>query len=378
MSDTAVSSQIVSEMNTSQTAAASTTSVNNSAVKTQASEFDSVLENKLESLEDVNSEEQLIALLNPLSNTLPLSDVDGKFSVSQTQQTLDSLATTGKTLPTQLPAQLSTQLSGNNGLMKSTNPLLLQNASVEDNIDSNTLLPTLLNGKNSSGEIQVEEGVLTKQLNANLNTENKVDLKPLSTQLFSQFLNQTQSKTKLLPVSESGVASIVPTNLTVNQNFSMQSSQATLPPITVPPENAQWNSQVGDRINWMVNNNMQRVEIRLDPPELGNLDIRLNIAKDNQASIMVHVTNATAKEAIESAIPRLREMFEQQGLDLGDVDVSQQNHQQQSQFEQSEQDILDDNAFNSFGTNDAEQDDDGILATTNLNSSSNNLLDIFA
>ena len=373
MSDTAVSSQIVSEVSSSQAAPSTTLSEKDSGVKTQASEFDSILEEKMDASEVLTSEEQLQALLNlnPLTSTTPLLESQLKASL----QSLNS-STNGNSLPTQLPV--------NELMLKTANPvlnpnsLLNQGTLTEEPLVLSAITPMAENKVLlPQTELPLEEGVLAKQLSAAFNDKSQVDIKPLSTQFFNQYISQSQVKP--LAAVDNTILPGVPSGIMVNQTMSVQSAEAVLPPITVTPENAQWNSQVGDRINWMVNNNMQRVEIRLDPPELGNLDIRLNIAKDNQASILVHVTNPTAKEAIESAIPRLREMFEQQGLDLGDVDVSQQNPQQQSEFEysgntESEQGPL----GNGLHQEDGEPNGESILGSSNILRNPENLLDIFA
>jgi len=370
VSDTAVSSQIVSEVSSNQAASSTALSEQDSIVKTQASEFDDILEGKLDVSENLSSEEQLQALLNlnPLTNSSPLLE-------SQLKASLQSLnaGTNGNSLP----SGLASQLPINELMLKTANPLLNQNGLTEKPIalsvitpmtDNKVLLPQT--------ELPLEEGVLAKQLSAAFNDKSQVDMKPLSTQFFNQYISQSQVKP--LAIIDNTILPGVPSGIMVSQTMSVQSSEAVLPPITVSPENAQWNSQVGDRINWMVNNNMQRVEIRLDPPELGNLDIRLNLAKDNQASILVHVTNPTAKEAIESAIPRLREMFEQQGLDLGDVDVSQQNPQQQSEFEYSGNSESEQGNLANDTTRDSELNGESILESTKIGSNPENLLDIFA
>lgn len=369
MSDTAVSSQIVSEVSSNQAASSTALSEQGSVVKTQASEFDTILEEKLDVSESLSSEEQLQAILNlnPLTNSTPLLE-------SQLKASLQSLnaGTSGNALP--LPSQLPLDEL----MLKTANPLLNQGAITEEPLALSVITPMTDNKMLlPQTELPLEEGVLAKQLSAAFNDKSQVDIKPLSTQFFNQYISQSQVKP--LAAVDNTVLPGVPTGIMVNQTMSVQSAEAVLPPITVSPENAQWNSQVGDRINWMVNNNMQRVEIRLDPPELGNLDIRLNIAKDNQASILVHVTNPTAKEAIESAIPRLREMFEQQGLDLGDVDVSQQNPQQQSEFEysgdsESEQGTL----GNGLHQDDGDLNGEDVLGSSNIARNPENLLDIFA
>ncbi|EKE80514.1 flagellar hook-length control protein FliK [Idiomarina xiamenensis] len=84
--------------------------------------------------------------------------------------------------------------------------------------------------------------------------------------------------------------------------------------------------QLRERVLMMVNQGVQRADIRLDPPELGGLHIRLHVQND-QASVHFQVQHQQSREIVEQALPRLKEMLEQQGLQLADSNVSEQRQQ---------------------------------------------------
>ena len=84
---------------------------------------------------------------------------------------------------------------------------------------------------------------------------------------------------------------------------------------------------VHERINMMMAKNLKYVDIRLDPPELGKLQIKLSINQD-QASVQFTVNNHQARDIVEQAMPRLREMLQQQGLQLAQSSVQQDSSQQ--------------------------------------------------
>lgn len=109
-----------------------------------------------------------------------------------------------------------------------------------------------------------------------------------------------------------------------------QRPEMQLPPMTVAPQHPNWSNGIGERIQWMVGQNMQQAEIRLEPPELGSLELRVTINRD-QASLSITAANAQVRDAVEAAAPRLREMFGEVGLDLGDVNVSQESFAEQQQ-----------------------------------------------
>jgi flagellar hook-length control protein FliK len=82
-----------------------------------------------------------------------------------------------------------------------------------------------------------------------------------------------------------------------------------------------WDNAVADRLLWMVQGDMQFARLKLNPPNLGPLEVRLTISQD-QSSVAFLSQHAAVREALEAALPRLREMFDQQSLQLVRADVS--------------------------------------------------------
>jgi flagellar hook-length control protein FliK len=108
-------------------------------------------------------------------------------------------------------------------------------------------------------------------------------------------------------------------------------TQMPLPTVNIPPGTPGWDQAVGERIAWMVNGDIQAASIQIKPPHLGPLHIQLSIQND-QATIHFTTHHGVVKEALEAAIPRLREMLaENGGLQLVNVDVSQRDPNQTAQ-----------------------------------------------
>ena len=96
----------------------------------------------------------------------------------------------------------------------------------------------------------------------------------------------------------------------------------SLPGIEVALGDAGWADALGQRVLLMTGQRQTAAEIRLTPAELG--PIRVNIAlEDGAANVTFAAQHAPAREAIESALPRLREMFGENGVALGDANVSE-------------------------------------------------------
>ncbi|MDC8830495.1 flagellar hook-length control protein FliK [Alteromonas gilva] len=117
----------------------------------------------------------------------------------------------------------------------------------------------------------------------------------------------------------------------VGDTMKSMQQQATMDK-PVPIHQPQGQQQIAEKIRWMVNGRQTIAEIRLDPPELGSMQVRLNVSGDSAAVSFV-VQSQHAKEALADAMPRLRDMFAEQGINLGESFVSQQQSGQQGDGE---------------------------------------------
>ncbi|MCS6159465.1 flagellar hook-length control protein FliK [Shewanella baltica] len=72
----------------------------------------------------------------------------------------------------------------------------------------------------------------------------------------------------------------------------------------------------------MVSQGIQHAEIRLDPPELGHMLVKIQVHGD-QTQVQFHVTQTQTRDLVEQAMPRLRELLQEQGMQLADSHVSQ-------------------------------------------------------
>ena len=81
-----------------------------------------------------------------------------------------------------------------------------------------------------------------------------------------------------------------------------------------------WDQAVGEKLVWMVNQKHQVAQLHLNPPELGPLKISISLDQ-NQASAQFFSAHASVREALETAMPRLREMLADSGITLGNASV---------------------------------------------------------
>lgn len=92
------------------------------------------------------------------------------------------------------------------------------------------------------------------------------------------------------------------------------------PPVQAPLHTPQWSHEFAARVTWVVERGDQLASIRLNPEELGPVEVRVAI-REGEASIWFGATQADTRAAIEQALPRLREMLASSGLALADSGV---------------------------------------------------------
>ncbi len=112
-----------------------------------------------------------------------------------------------------------------------------------------------------------------------------------------------------------------------------EANMVTNPTIDIPPrvDTGKWGESLGEKVIWMVGNQTQGAELRLNPPALGPLEVRVSMS-EGQATLSFMTPHAAVREAIEVATPRLREMLGDSGINLGGVSVNVGTFTQQNSF----------------------------------------------
>jgi len=94
--------------------------------------------------------------------------------------------------------------------------------------------------------------------------------------------------------------------------------------LQVPVGQPGWGRAVGEQLVWFVSQNIRSASLRLNPQHLGPLELQLHMDGD-KASVAFASQHASVRDALEAALPRLRDMFTEQGLNLVNVNISQQD-----------------------------------------------------
>lgn len=135
--------------------------------------------------------------------------------------------------------------------------------------------------------------------------------------------------------AQPNASAVIPTlqqTMTLSQQAAMagQAVQRLTPSVGSPG----WDQAVGQKVLWMATNGMQSASLTLNPPDLGPLQVVIHV--NNQHADATFITaQPEVKQALENAMPKLREMMDQAGIQLGQATVNtgtpnqQQNASQQ-------------------------------------------------
>ena len=91
--------------------------------------------------------------------------------------------------------------------------------------------------------------------------------------------------------------------------------------VTTPFGQRGWDQAVSSRVLWVAQEQLQQASLTLNPPNLGPIQITVQI--DNQQAVVQFVaTQPEVRQALQEALPVLRDMFGQAGIELGQTNVS--------------------------------------------------------
>jgi len=175
----------------------------------------------------------------------------------------------------------------------------------------------------------------------------------------AESLIASKTDVKSIMIAEETLSNI---NLTSALKTDAASSAKGLPVVTVASSYTSnvWGDELSNSVRYLVGKNIQNAEIKINPQNLGPIEIKISMVNE-QTNVQFISQFPQVREALEQAMPRLRDMLGESGVELGDADVSQdsfdnnQNNQEKLNSEFQSNYALDDGG---------EVDTDGVITTT--------------
>jgi len=157
-----------------------------------------------------------------------------------------------------------------------------------------------------------------------------------ATAALASTLGQGEAKDAALPTKTDAFADKL-TALSQSLSAPAQTARpvtATVPGQALSPQAGNFSEAVVDKVMWMSSQNLKTADIQMDPPQLGKLEVRIDMTQD-QTQVTFASPHADVREALDNGSQRLRELFAQQGMNLSNVNVSDQSSGQA--WQQSQQ-----------------------------------------
>ena len=246
----------------------------------------------------------LLAPLNVLSSSLrTLLNVRSSSNIKAAQE---NVLNTSSNVSAAIPENLTAKININTGLEMNLLP-------------SNSLQP--FDGLSLTSELS---GLMTDKIQTLPNA--------LSQQ---QLFSETQSsqvasllQTAAIAVSLHSDSASVITNPAVNNLSNINLPTVSPTEITEAFGRTAWSQGMGKQVLSMVNQNIGSAEIRLNPAHLGPIEILIDMSED-QVNVSLSSRHAIVREAMEQALPKLREMLDENGFNLADADISKHSFAEQ-------------------------------------------------
>lgn len=91
----------------------------------------------------------------------------------------------------------------------------------------------------------------------------------------------------------------------------------------------EWGKQLGQKISMLLKDQVEQASIRLNPIHLGPIEVKLQTQQE-QATLMLNAQHSLTREALEQALPRLKEMLQESGYTSVNAQVSQESFKEQT------------------------------------------------
>jgi|GEM_PF-1877319 len=127
---------------------------------------------------------------------------------------------------------------------------------------------------------------------------------------------------------DAGIAASVSSNapIALTHSFEQVLRQAEAKvnaSIEAPLRSPAFATELSEKVVWLVGRQGQFADLSLNPPQMGALEVRLSL-NGGEVSAQFFSANPAVREAIDAALPRLRELMAQAGINLGDAGVRDQ------------------------------------------------------
>ncbi|NQZ08798.1 MAG: flagellar hook-length control protein FliK [Algicola sp.] len=185
-----------------------------------------------------------------------------------------------------------------------------------------------------SQELQMSERKLMETIAAQNTQPDSTQTDDKLARMMPKDLSGAMSNKSFNPLSATNNAFSVDNNASLNPATATKAAEKATEQLsqalnTTKPD---FSANMKERLVIMMNKGVQTANIRLDPAELGQMQIKMSIEND-VTSVSIVVQNSQAKELLEQTLPKLKEMLAEQGIEMDEGSVEQESREQREQRE---------------------------------------------
>ena len=104
--------------------------------------------------------------------------------------------------------------------------------------------------------------------------------------------------------------------------------------IASPVGTAVWHGDVANSVAWVAGQGQSRADLVLTPPDLGRVEVSIKVSGDQATASFVSASPAV-REALEGALPRLREVLAESGVTLTQAHIGAETSGQSAKQQQN-------------------------------------------
>lgn len=142
----------------------------------------------------------------------------------------------------------------------------------------------------------------------------------VDTSAFARLLTQERAEPAVLKDAQAATAPLTGPVQQASLNIAQAAAGVATDRIAARVGTPAWDNQVGQKIVFMLAGQEQSATLTLNPPDMGPLQVVLSVTND-QATVAFSANQLEVRQALENAMPKLREMMSESGIALGNATV---------------------------------------------------------
>lgn len=172
----------------------------------------------------------------------------------------------------------------------------------------------------------VEQKIVTNASLAPISKEGLTEEQKIMALATNLKLKGSSSTSSIFERSTVASSVLLTTPAPLNANPIGSAAVSGQPTLNLQPalQSEAWGRVLSSRVIWMAREGVQQASLKLNPANMGPVEVKLHMHHD-QATISFIAQHAATRDALEQALPRLRESFQENGMELAHADVSQEN-----------------------------------------------------